>query len=59
MSSISKAQSFTGFPFGADFVKGNAKLFKEGSSTPLDDFTFEVKSTGANTNAGRELEPTP
>jgi len=49
---FSKSATFTGFAFGKDFVTGGVQLFKEGSDTPIEGFTYEVVSCGENINAG-------
>ena len=47
---FSKSATFTGFAFGKDFVTGGVQLFKEGSDTPIEGFTYEVVATRAGTS---------
>ena len=56
---FSKTATFTGFPYGKDFVEGGVQLFKEGSTEPVSGFTYEVKSCGENIDAGTGAAPTP
>jgi hypothetical protein len=48
----SKTATFTGFPHGKDIVEGGVQLYKEGSTVPVNGFTYEVKSCGENIDAG-------